>query len=90
MSALLLETDQVKKVQRVLVVDAPEQLQLSRAMSRDNNSEQAIKSIMASQTERETRLARADDVIVNDRDLKHLQNEVARLHRFYSDKSREE
>ena len=59
MSALLLETDQVKEVQRVLVVDAPEQLQLSRAMSRDNNSEQAIKSIMASQTERETRLARA-------------------------------
>ncbi|MFM1895815.1 MAG: hypothetical protein RLZZ385_889 [Pseudomonadota bacterium] len=83
MSALLLETSQAESVDRILVVDAPEQLQLRRTMERDTNNEATVKSIMASQSSRDDRLARADDIIVNDRDLKHLQSEVGKLHRRY-------
>ena len=38
---------------------------------------------MASQTSREQRLAMADDVICNDRNLKYLEQEVDLLHQRY-------
>ncbi|HSX86427.1 MAG TPA: dephospho-CoA kinase, partial [Pseudomonas sp.] len=35
------------------------------------------------QASREERLRHADDVLLNDKDLKHLDAEVERLHQFY-------
>ncbi len=80
---ILVETGQALRCQRVLVVDAPEALQMSRTMARDGNSEPQVRAIMEAQADRRRRLAAADDVIVNDRDLEHLDTEVARLHQRY-------
>jgi len=80
---ILIETGQTRICNRVLVVDVPEEVQLQRTMARDNNSEEQVRNIMAAQATREQRLAAADDVIVNDKDLDHLDREVARLHAEY-------
>ena len=80
---LLVETGQTRVCQRILVVDVPEELQLERTMARDDNPEAQVRAIMAAQATREQRLAAADDVIVNDQDLSHLDREVERLHGLY-------
>ena len=80
---ILIESGQASRCDRVLVVDAPESAQLERTMERDGNSETQVRAIMAAQVDRQSRLAAADDVIVNDRDLAHLDSEVARLHEKY-------
>ena len=80
---LLLETHQDAACDRILVVDVPVELQVSRTMARDNNSEEQVRNIIKAQIAREDRLARADDVIVNDQDLAHLDAETARLHAQY-------
>ncbi|MNE83035.1 Dephospho-CoA kinase [compost metagenome] len=68
---------------RVLVVDTPEHLQLERTMRRDNVPEEQVRAILKAQAQREERLKHADDILVNDADLAHLQREVERLHDFY-------
>jgi dephospho-CoA kinase len=80
---LLVETGQTRICDRVLVVDVPESVQVARTMARDKNSEAQVRAIMAAQASREQRLAAADDVIVNDAGLEHLDAEVARLHGLY-------
>jgi dephospho-CoA kinase len=80
---ILVETGQSRVCNRVLVVDVPEALQVSRTMARDDNPESQVRAIMAAQASREERLAAADDVIVNDQDLAHLDKEVERLHTKY-------
>lgn len=83
MSPLLLETDQYKLVDRVLVVDASESLQLTRASARDGNSPEQIERIMASQLNRQERLERAADVIHNHNNLSELQTQIDELHIYY-------
>lgn len=80
---ILVESGQSGRCDRVLVVDAPPAVQLARTMARDGNSEDQVRAIMAAQVDRDTRLAAADDVIVNDQGLEHLDAEVARLHGAY-------
>ncbi len=87
-SPLLLETDQNRMCERILVIDAPEALQLSRTTQRDSTSETEVAAIMAAQMKREERLRRADDIIVNDHNLEHLHREVLRLHEKYSELAR--
>lgn len=82
-SPLLIESGQYQLCRRVLVIDVPEAVQISRTASRDGNDEAQVRAIMAAQASREERLKRADDVIVNDRDLAWLRQEVERLHHFY-------
>lgn len=82
-SPLLIESGQTEFVDRVLVVDVPESVQIERTMARDDNDEAQVRSIIAAQTERSARLARADDVIENDGGLEALDDRVARLHRRY-------
>jgi dephospho-CoA kinase len=79
-SPLLLESGQSSFADYVVVVDVPESVQLSRTMTRDNNSEQLIKSIMAVQLDRETRLERADTSISNEGTLEELHTRVDALH----------
>lgn len=81
---LLVESGKWKeRVSRVLVVDCPEALQVERVMKRSGLSPEQVQQIMAAQASRQQRLAAADDVIVNDRDIAALVPEVDRLHARY-------
>ncbi|MEZ5530249.1 MAG: dephospho-CoA kinase [Porticoccaceae bacterium] len=82
-SPLLLETDQHTLTNRVLVVDVPEELQIKRAGQRDNNNEEQIRAIMASQMARPDRLARADEVVDNSGTPEELGQAVLKLHQQY-------
>lgn len=68
---------------RILVVDCPEALQVQRVMRRSSLSAEQAKAIIAAQATRQQRLARADDVIVNDRNAEEIRREVEHLHRTY-------
>lgn len=82
-SPLMVESGQSRVAQRLLVIDAPEALQVQRTLARDGTNEQQVQAILKAQASREQRLAKADDVLVNDRDLARLRSEVDRLHDFY-------
>lgn len=82
-SPLLLETKQYQLVDRVLVIDASEELQINRASQRDSNNEDQIKAIMATQLSREARCARANDIIENHGSLFELDEQVEKLHSLY-------
>ena len=82
-SPLLLETSQHRMAQRILLVDVPEALQIERTTSRDTVSAEQVEAIMAAQMPRAEKLARADDVVVNDGDLSHLHAQLATLHAQY-------
>lgn len=81
---LLLETGTARaRTDRILVVDAPEALQASRASQRDQADAAQIRQIIAAQIPREERLRAADDVISNDGSLENLKLQVKRLHYKY-------
>ena len=71
------------RVQRVLVVDVPEALQVERVRTRSGLSEKEIRSIIAQQAARAARLAAADDVIENSGSLDALRKQVAALDARY-------
>jgi len=75
-------------VQRILVIDCDESLQISRTMQRSGLTETAVRAIMAAQLPRQQRLARADDVLHNDGDLAGLHSQVAALHDRYRNLAR--
>lgn len=75
-SPLLLETDQHKMVDHIIVMDVPESLQIQRVASRDNNDVEQIKRIMEAQLSRDARLALADTVLDNSTTLEHLKNQI--------------
>ena len=79
-SPLLLESGQNTFANYVVVVDVPEEVQLTRTMARDSNSEALVKQIMAAQLDRKTRLSRADTSIMNDGSLDALYERVKKLH----------
>lgn len=82
-SPLLLETRQFQLVDRILVIDASEELQIDRASQRDTNNRNQIKAIMAAQLPRQERRARADDIIENHGSIAELQMQVDQLHQRY-------
>lgn len=82
-SPLMIESGQYRKIDRLLVIDAPEALQVQRTLARDQTSPEQVQAILKAQTSREERLRHADDVVVNDRDLAALHEQIDRLHHFY-------
>lgn len=81
---LLVESpDYRSRVDRVLVIDAPEALQVERVRSRSGLSEAEVRAILAAQATRAERLAAADDVIENRGTIEALREQVAALHRKY-------
>jgi dephospho-CoA kinase len=70
------------RVDRVLVVDAPEDVQVSRVRTR-GIAEPEIRAIIASQAPRAVRLAAADDVVDNSGSLDALRQQVGACHRKY-------
>jgi dephospho-CoA kinase len=82
-SPLLLETQQFQLVDRILVIDTSEQLQIERASYRDKNNEAQIKAIMQTQLSRQERCARATDIIQNHGNITELDAQVEKLHQLY-------
>jgi dephospho-CoA kinase len=82
-SPLLLDTSQHALVDCVVVVDAPESVQLQRTMQRDGNDEAQVKRIMAAQLTRAQRLERADIVLDNSGSLEDLEHAVDELHKEF-------
>jgi dephospho-CoA kinase len=80
---LLFETNQQNLVDRTLVVDVPEPIQIERVRQRSGLAEADILCIIASQIERTERLARADDIIDNSNDLPALLAQVEQMHGRY-------
>lgn len=70
-------------VDRILVVDCEEAMQLARTCRRDGRAEAEVRTIMGWQASRQARLAQADDVLNNTGDLAALSDEVGELHRKY-------
>jgi len=80
---LLLETRHLASIDRILVVDCSEELQVSRVVKRDHVDQEQVRAIMAAQTSRQLRLQAADDVIENSGDETLLADRVKKLHQFY-------
>jgi dephospho-CoA kinase len=80
---LLVEGGSRDRVDRVLVVDVDEPVQLQRVMVRDGCTEEQAGAILASQASRSERLAAADDVLLNAGSVTDLRQAVDRLHERY-------
>jgi dephospho-CoA kinase len=81
---LLVETGGYRDLlDRVLVVDCPEDVQITRVMARSGLTRDEVTAVLAAQAGRAERLAVADDVIVNIASPEALGAEVATLHRRY-------
>lgn len=80
---LLIESDLVLRVDRVLVVDVSEETQLRRLLARDAESEAQARAILAAQVTPAERLMRAHDVISNEGTLEALAAQVDALHSRY-------
>ena len=75
-------------VDQVLVVDAPEALQIERLMRRDGIAPETALRMLEAQAPRAQRLAIADDVIINDGEASALDGKVASLHARYLELAR--
>ncbi len=82
-SPLLFETGQHALVDRTLVVDVPETVQLERTTRRDGVDEPQARAIIHAQMPRSERLARADDMIENHGDRADIEARIDTLDRFY-------
>jgi len=80
---LLVEGGSRDRVDRILVVDVDEAVQLQRVVARDGCTEQQARAILASQASRTARLAAADDVLPNTGTVTDLRQAVDRLHERY-------
>jgi dephospho-CoA kinase len=80
---LLFETGQETLVDRVLVVDCPEPVQIARVQRRSGLAADEVSRIIASQVPRAVRLARAHDIIDNGDGPPTLGPQVEHLHRAY-------
>lgn len=85
MIPLLVETAGRQNLDRVLVVDCSEELQIRRLQARDGSTLEQARAILAAQATRAARLAMADDVIENDGELGPLRDRVAALHLQYAE-----
>ena len=80
---LLTEGKRRDHVDRVLLVDVPEELQVQRLMMRDGVTHEQARASLNAQATRAERLAMADDVIRNTGRVDDLREEVAKMHGKY-------
>lgn len=81
---LLFEQKLESLIDRILVCDAPEELQLQRLIKRDHLSPDTARAMIKSQTSREYRRSRADDLIEADgRPMSEIRSAVINLHHNY-------
>jgi len=80
---LLTEGRRRDHVDRVLLVDVPEELQLERLMMRDGVTHEQARASRSAQATRAERLAMADDVVRNTGRAADLSAAIAALHEKY-------
>jgi dephospho-CoA kinase len=80
---LLVEKNLSSHVDRVLVVDCDEELQVRRLRDRDGSTPEQAQAILGAQAPRAARLRAADDVITNEADMSAVQDQVTALHARY-------
>jgi len=80
---LLAEANMQDMVDRTLVVDSPEKMQISRLIERDKISKELAQAMLNNQLSRKARLAIANDIISNQNDKNALAEQVEELHKFY-------
>ncbi|HEV2270517.1 MAG TPA: dephospho-CoA kinase [Steroidobacteraceae bacterium] len=80
---LLVEKNLASQVDRVLVVDCDEELQIRRVQARDGSTIEQARAILNAQTSRPARLKSAHDVIQNEGDLSAVRDQVSALHTRY-------
>ena len=77
---LLIETKMQSLVDHILVIDCPLEMQINRVKLRDKLSDTQITAMIKSQVSRTERLAQADSIIDNTRDIIFLSQQVNHLH----------
>lgn len=80
---LFAESPNYNWVDRVLLVDVPEEIQIKRVIERDRIEREQAKAILEAQSSREDRINLADDVILNDQSLDALNEQILNLHLKY-------
>src|SRR5699024_1962881 len=81
---LLVKSHMTDLVDRILVIDAPEAVQLERLVARDDIDEALARKMIAAQDARNDRLAAADDVLINTGPRKNIADLAAALHAGYA------
>lgn len=85
---LLVEKGLGSQLDRVLVVDCDEELQIKRLRERDGSTLEQARAILNAQASRAERLKVAQDVITNDADMSSLRGSVSALHARYLELAR--
>jgi len=80
---LLFETGAYSFIDRVLVVDVAEGIQIARIQKRDHATKDQIRAILNTQTDRKTRYQGASDIILNEGSVEDLKPQIETLHRLY-------
>ncbi|MDH5611632.1 MAG: dephospho-CoA kinase [Gammaproteobacteria bacterium] len=80
---LLLESQFTDLVDRIIVVDADDDIRIQRTKQRDNRTEEQIRCIMNHQIDRDHRLQQADDILNNNGNIEDLRKAVTLLHHKY-------
>ncbi|MGH8132697.1 MAG: dephospho-CoA kinase [Steroidobacteraceae bacterium] len=86
---LLVEKNLGSHVDRVLVIDCAEELQIRRLQARDQSTPDEVRSILDAQASRDARLKAAHDVIRNDDAVTAVRDQVAALHARYLELARQ-
>ncbi len=81
---LLFEKERVEFLDRILVVDCSIEEQITRVTKRDQCDENHVKKIIKSQTDRDSRLSQADDIIENSGSMATVKNKITLLHKKYT------
>ena len=82
-SPLLFETAQFQMCNRTLLIDVPKDIQILRTAKRDKVPESQVEKIIASQMDRDQKIGKADDVIVNDGEIGDLISKIDKIHQRY-------
>ncbi|MFZ9963191.1 MAG: dephospho-CoA kinase [Burkholderiales bacterium] len=80
---LLLKKADYDFIDRILVIDCEERIQIQRVISRNGFSEELVRSIMSKQLSRRERNQLADDLIDNNADIDSLYTKIEKLHLNY-------
>lgn len=80
---LLVEGQSRDRVDRILVIDVDETVQMQRLMARDGRAPREAQAIMAAQASRAERLKAADDVLRNTATVAELRHAVDQMHQRY-------
>jgi dephospho-CoA kinase len=80
---LLVEKNLGSQLNRVLVVDCDEELQIRRLQARDGSTLEQARAILNAQASRTSRIKAAHDVIKNEGDMSAVREQVEQLHARY-------